>query len=89
MITLRPFELALAAAVILAVLEVLTGTFIFLGFCVGTLAVAVTEFVSSEFSLNRDALVFAAFAMLAIVALRFAFGRRGDTNRVKGDVNDY
>jgi membrane protein implicated in regulation of membrane protease activity len=89
MIATLPVELALAAAVILAALEVLTGTFVLLGFCLGSLAVAAIEVLSGEFDFARDALLFAAVAILAIVILRFAFARSGDTRHAKGDVNDY
>ena len=84
-----PYEVALAVAVALAALEVVTGAFVCLGFCLGSLAVAGAEFVSGGFGFGRDALLFAAVGALAIVALRLAFGHPGDTARAKGDVNDY
>jgi membrane protein implicated in regulation of membrane protease activity len=86
---LAPFEYTLIAAVILAALEVVTGTFIVLGFAVGCCAVALAEFLGGGFNVYRDVMVFAAIASLAIVALRLTFARPGDTARVKGDVNDY
>jgi membrane protein implicated in regulation of membrane protease activity len=89
MIVTLPVELALAAAVILAALEAVTGTFVLLDFCLGSLAVAVAEALSGEFNLTRDVLLFAAVATLAIIALRFAFARSGDTKLAKGDVNEY
>ncbi len=89
MIGMTPFELALAAAVILAVLELLTGTFVLLGFCLGCLADAGVEALSAGFSFSRDALLFAVVAGLAITALRYAFARPGDSVRAKGDVNRY
>jgi membrane protein implicated in regulation of membrane protease activity len=89
MIPMHPYELALAVAVALGVLEVVTGTFIFLGFCLGSLAVAGVELLSGKFSFGRDALLFAAVGVMAIAVLRFAFGRPGDITRAEGDVNDY
>ncbi len=89
MIPMHPFELALAVAVALAALEVVTGTFVFLGYCLGSLAAAIAEFVTGAFSFGRDALLFAAIGALAVVALRLAFGHHGDTTHAKGDVNDY
>ena len=86
---MHPYELALAVAVVLAALEVITGTFIFLGFCLGSLVAAGVEFLSGKFSFGRDALLFAAVGVLAIIALRLAFGHPGDTTHAKGDVNDY
>ena len=85
----QPFEWALFAAVTLSTLEVATGTFIVLGFAIGCFAVALAEYLGDGFNLYRDAMLFAVVSILAIVALRLAFARPGDTNRVKGDVNDY
>lgn len=89
MIATPPFELALGAAVVLAALEVVTGTFVLLGFCVGCLAVAAAEALSGNFNFGRDTLLFAAVALIAIIVLRLAFARPGDTTISKGDVNDY
>jgi membrane protein implicated in regulation of membrane protease activity len=89
MIAPPPFEIALGAAVVLAALEVITGTFVLLGFCVGCLAVAAAEALSGDFSVGRDTLVFASVAVTAIIILRLAFARSGDSTISKGDVNDY
>jgi membrane protein implicated in regulation of membrane protease activity len=86
---MQPFEVALGAAVVLAALEVVTGTFVLLGFCIGCLAVAAVELVSGQFGVGRDVLVFAVVAGAAVVGLRRVFGARGDSRRVKGDVNEY
>jgi membrane protein implicated in regulation of membrane protease activity len=89
MIPFRPFEFALLAAIILLIFEVFTGTFVFLSFCVGSLAVAAAELLIGRFELGRDALLFAAVSTIAIVALRLAFRHGGDTKHAKGDINDY
>jgi membrane protein implicated in regulation of membrane protease activity len=89
MIAMQPFELALLAAVILLVLEVFTGTFVFLSFCVGSVAVAAASACTGHFSIGRDALLFATVSTLTIVAMRLVFGRKGDTKRSEQDVNDY
>ena len=89
MITFRPFELSLAAALILIILEVVSGAFIFLSFCLGFIAVAAVEALTDKFVLGRDLLLFTAVAILTVVILRVVFRRRGDTKRAQGDVNDY
>ncbi len=89
MIAFQPYEVALGAAVLLAMLEVLTGTFVLLGFCIGCLAVAGMEALSGGFSIGRDTLVFAVVALMAVVILRKMFGRPGDTTIANKDVNDY
>ena len=89
MIDAPPFAFALGAAVALAALEVITGTFVLLGFCIGCLAVAAAEALTGGFSLGRDTLLFAAIGLISIVVLRRAFGRPGDTKISRGDVNDY
>lgn len=87
--TLHPFELALLAAVVLLILEVFTGTFVFLSFCLGSLSVAGAEFMTGTFALGRDSLLFGTISALAIIALRKLFGRSGDAKRPNGDINDY
>jgi membrane protein implicated in regulation of membrane protease activity len=89
MMPVVPFELALGAALIFAALEVVTGSFVLLGFSIGCLAVSATEGLRGNFSFGRDALVFVVVGAIAIIVLRLAFARPGDTTISHGDVNDY
>ena len=58
-------------------------------FCLALLAVAAAEAVTGAPVPIRDALIFAAVSVLAILVLRFAFKGGGDTKRAQGDVNEY
>jgi membrane protein implicated in regulation of membrane protease activity len=89
MISLAPFEWALLAALILAGLEVLTGTYVALGLALGCLAVAMVDVVTGGAGLYRDVILFVITAFLAVIALRRAFARPGDSKPAKGDVNEY
>ena len=83
------FEVALGLGVLLAGLEVIAGSFVFLSFSLGCFVVAGVEFVSGQFVLGRDVAVFAVIGVLAVVGLRMGFYRAGDSRRAEGDVNDY
>lgn len=89
MTTLQPFELSLLAAIVLLGLELLTGTFIFLSFCVGLVVVALVQAFTGRFTLGRDALVFSAITIGTMILMRSVFGAAGDTKRSHKDVNDY
>ena len=89
MITFQPFEVSIAAAVILLILEIVFGTFMFLSFCIGCFAVATIEYFTGNVSLGRDLFVFTTTAASVASALRLGFRSPGDTKRARGDVNDY
>jgi membrane protein implicated in regulation of membrane protease activity len=89
MMALHGWEWALLAAVVLAIIEVLTGAYVALSLAFGCLAVAAAEYVANEPALLRDAAVFALTAGLAVFVLRQAFARPGDSKAAQGDVNDY
>ena len=83
------WEWALLAAVVLTIIEVLTGAYVALSLALGCLAVAVAEFAASGPAFLRDAAVFALIAGLAVFVVRQVFARPGDSKTAQGDVNDY
>jgi membrane protein implicated in regulation of membrane protease activity len=87
--TLHPFEVSLAATILLLILEVVAGSFVFLSLATACLAVAIAQAITGHLSLLRDTLLFAAVALLVLVVLRHFFSRPGDTKRANGDVNEY
>ncbi len=79
----------LAAALILAILEVLAPGFMFLGFCIG--AVLVGLMLLTPFSPGLPALmaIFAVLSLVAWGALRTLFRREnGAARRFDQDIND-
>ncbi len=85
----KPYAVALIVAFAFGVIEVLTGTFVFLSFGLGCLAVAGVDAAAGGFWLVRDTAVFAVVSCLAVAVLRLRFGHAGDSKRAERDVNDY
>ena len=80
----------LAAALVLAILEVLVPGFVFLGFAIGALAVAML-LLNTGLSLGLPLLllVFAALSLIAWLVLRQVFAaRKGQVRRFEDDIND-
>lgn len=86
---MQPFEISLIVAALLLVVEMFTGTFVFLSFSISTFAVSVFEFCFNGFSLKRDLLIFVVLTIASAVVLRFCFRRKGDTKAAHEDVNKY
>lgn len=79
-----------AAALILAILEVLIPGFIFLGFAIGAFLVAMMLLnLGLLLSLPLLILIFAALSLIAWLILRALFSLpRGQVKRFHDDVND-
>ncbi|WP_156150634.1 NfeD family protein [Hyphomicrobium sp. 99] len=86
---LQPYEVALILGVVILALEMITGVFICLSLAIGLFSVALVEFLSQNFYLERDVLIFALVAMAAFIGLRLTFRSKGDVKIAREDVNDY
>lgn len=86
---LQPYEVALILGVVILALEMMTGVFICLSLAIGLFSVALTEFLSDNFYLERDILIFAVVAMAAFIGLRLTFRSKGDVKIAREDINDY
>lgn len=89
MMDLQPYEVALILGVVILALEMLTGVFICLSLAIGLFSVALTEFLSQNFHLERDVLIFAVVALGSFIGLRLTFRSKGDVKTAREDVNDY
>jgi len=89
MMNLQPYEVALILGVVILALEMMTGVFICLSIAIGLFSVALMEFLSQDFQLVRDVLVFVFIAMGSFIGLRLAFRSKGDVKTAREDVNDY
>ncbi|HKL69059.1 hypothetical protein [Salibaculum sp.] len=80
----------MAAAIALAILEVIAPGYIFLGFAIGALFMgAVVGLGLAGFSLPWALVVFAVLSLVAFVALRRLFGiRNGQVKYWDRDIND-
>jgi membrane protein implicated in regulation of membrane protease activity len=84
------YQICLVLAFALAIAEMLTLSFILLGFSLGMLVVAGLQFATGGYSFNRDAVVFAAFSAVAILAFRRVYRKKTDQKRLEqDDINQY
>lgn len=78
-----------AAALTLAVIEVLVPGFIFLGFALGALAMVVVIFAAPGLSAAALFAIFAGLSLIAWIGLRIAFRTQSSGTRiVHRDIND-
>ncbi len=83
----------MAAALVLAILEIISPAYIFLGFAIGALCVGGLMFFGAltTLSLPLVLLVFAVISLLAWLALRLVFGVRLEKVKTwskEYDIND-
>jgi membrane protein implicated in regulation of membrane protease activity len=84
------YQISLVLAFALAIAEMLTLSFILLGFGMGMLAVAALQYATGGYSLNRDLLVFVLASAIAILTLRRLFKKTSDQKRLEqDDINQY
>ncbi|WP_316247508.1 hypothetical protein ROLI_023000 [Roseobacter fucihabitans] len=79
----------MAAALVLAVIEVLVPGFIFLGFALGALAMVALVLVAPGLAAPALLAIFAGLSLLAWIALRMLFRSQSSGARVvHEDIND-
>jgi membrane protein implicated in regulation of membrane protease activity len=84
------YQISIIVAIAFAIFELLTGTSIALGFCVGSLFVSFLQFLFDGFNFNRDAITFAVVSFITIVVIRRYFSKRSDQNILnQDDINLY
>jgi len=84
------YQISIVFAISFAIIELFTGFFIALGFCVGSLFVSLLQFIFDDFNFNRDSFSFAVVSAIAIYIIRRFFSRKTDQNILKeDDVNLY
>tara|TARA_R110002072_G_scaffold54333_14_gene142654 strand:+ start:1191 stop:1466 length:276 start_codon:yes stop_codon:yes gene_type:complete len=79
----------ISAGLILGVIELLASGFIFLGFAIGALAMAVFVFVLPAANVPALLAMFAILSLIAWMGLRLIFRRQSSGARiVKRDINE-
>ncbi|MEY4863120.1 MAG: hypothetical protein RLZ51_1215 [Pseudomonadota bacterium] len=86
---MQAWQISLILAAVLAIAEVLTLSFILLGFAIGMALVALLQFFGDGYSAVRDISVFAIGSLVATLAFRTVFKRRSDQSTATEDVNRY
>jgi membrane protein implicated in regulation of membrane protease activity len=89
MMDIELYQWTLVIGIALVIIEILTGTFFFLGCAIGVLPVAMIHFFTGEISLARDLAIFAVVSAAAFVGLRKYFLKPGDSSEASEDVNRY
>ena len=83
------YQWTLFLALIFVVIEMLTGTFLFLGFAFGTLPLVFIHYSTEEIEWGSDLAVFSVVSAISFVLLRKFFRNRRDIKNMDQDVNDY
>jgi hypothetical protein len=89
---MEPYKISLVLAFALAVVELLTITFIFLSFALSLIVISILQYLTGEFSVNRDIFIFAVFSIFFTIVFRKFF--KGDKDQKSlsdkdDDVNLY
>ncbi len=86
---MQAYQISLIVGFILGMIELATGAFIFLGMAIGMVSVAFVQWLFSDFSMNRDMMVFAVISTLSFVVLRMFFAKAKDQEKSELDINQY
>ncbi|MFZ9893803.1 MAG: NfeD family protein [Burkholderiaceae bacterium] len=89
MTAIELYQWTLAVAILLVVLEMLTGTFLLLGCAIGLIPVVLFHYGSSEIHWARDLSVFSIVSAVAFVGLRKFFLKPNDNSSTEADINKY
>ena len=84
------YQITITVAIALVILELLTGTFVLLGFGVGAFFVGAFQFFFDGLNFNRDILFFSIISLISIYMLRKIFKSKDDQNFLsEDDINRY
>jgi len=86
---MEAYQLALAAALLCVLAEMLLPSFVFAGFAVGCVAVAVSNAWRGAWAWGADATLWALVSVGAMVALRRWWARADDEQTTTDNVNRY
>ncbi len=86
---IQPFEVTLALSVVLLIVEMFSGAFVFISFSAALFIVSMVQFILHNFSPYRDVSIFIVVTVASFLGLRLTFKAKGDTKACKGDINEY
>jgi membrane protein implicated in regulation of membrane protease activity len=88
--SIEPYQISVLIAIILALVELVSFTFIFIGFASGMMVTAIFEYLLGNFSWNRDLLIFSITSLLFIYFYRKYFIKNKQEEKIVDvDVNNY
>lgn len=83
---MEPYQISIIGAIVFGIVEMLTLTLIFLGFASGMLVVAITQFATGGYVMNRDLLLWIVASTVFVIVLRKLFKKQSDQTKL--DVDD-
>ena len=84
------YQISLIVSFVLAIAEVMTLSFILLGFSIGMLVVSGVQYLFDGYSLNRDLMVFAVVSVVSFLVFRKLFKKSSDVKPLReDDINQY
>jgi len=84
------YQISLIISFVLAIAEVMTLSFILLGFSIGMLMVSGVQYLFDGYSLNRDLMVFAVVSVVSFLVFRKVFKKSSDVKTLReDDINQY
>lgn len=86
-----PYQLTLIIAIFFACIEIVTFTFIFIGFTSALMVVALIQYYFNGFEWDRDIVVFSFFSLVFVLGFRKIFKTKEDSKSALNDddVNRY
>ena len=76
------YQISLIISFVLAIAEVMTLSFILLGFSIGMLVVSGVQYLFDGYSLNRDLMVFAVVSVVSFLVFRKLFKKSSDVSKM-------
>ncbi len=83
------YQITFAFAALALIVEIMLPGFLFLGFAIGLATTGMLHFITGEFSVVRDVLVFGTASAAGFWALRKFFRKASDAHDADSDVNQY
>jgi membrane protein implicated in regulation of membrane protease activity len=84
------YQISLIISFVLAIAEIMTLSFILLGFSIGMLVVSGVQYLFDGYSLNRDLMLFAVVSVVSFLVFRKIFKKSSDVKSLEeDDINQY
>ena len=88
---MEPYQISLVIAFALTVAEVMTLTFVLLSFALAFCAIAIIQYLTGVYDINRDIGIFAVFSIFFTWFFRSLFHGEKDQKELKSneDINQF
>jgi membrane protein implicated in regulation of membrane protease activity len=84
------YQISIILALASIIIEMFTGTLILSAASFSFIIVAIFQYISNEFSLDRDLIIFTISMFTSIFFLRIIYRKKSDVKRLKDDdINMY